>query len=324
MRFELTTSWTRTTRASQATLRPDAGRKLALLQGLLQPPFSARLSFWVFHAMYFSMRTKWVFSLGLTSLLLIVLVACTTAPITGRKQLSLVSESQEMQLGLSEFEKMKSETPISKDPAANELVQRVGRRIAAVASTDLPNAQWEFVVFESKEANAFCLPGGKVGVYTGILPITQDEGGLATVLGHEIAHAAAHHGAERMSDAMAAQTGSQIAGAAAASYDPRLGSLAQVAFPALAQIGVILPFSRKQESEADHIGLVYMARAGYNPEDAVRFWQRFSEHNKSRGGGGGCALLRTHPVDEVRIADLKELVPRARTEAKSIISRPAR
>jgi len=281
------------------------------------------------------MRMKWVFSLGLASAVLVILAACTTAPVTGRKQLSLVSADQETQLGLSEFDKMKKETPISNDPQSNALVQKVGKRIAAVASKDLPGAQWEFVVFESKEANAFCLPGGKVGVYTGILPITKTEEGLATVLGHEIAHAAAHHGAERMSDALAAQTGAQLAGAAASSYNQNLGSLATTAFPALAQVGVILPFSRIQESEADHIGLIYMARAGYDPKAAVDFWQRFAEYNKSQGGGGGIALLRTHPVDEVRIADLKKWLPEAQAAANggsggsstlgsSVISGPAK
>ena len=273
-----------------------------------------------------------MFSLGGASLFLLILIACTTAPVTGRKQLSLVSSSQEMQLGLSEFEKLKQETPISKDPQANALVQKVGKRIAAVASKDLPDAKWEFVVFESKEANAFCLPGGKVGVYTGILPITKTEEGLATVLGHEIAHAAAHHGAERMSDALAAQAGSELAGAAASSYNQNLGSLAATAFPALAQVGILLPFSRKQESEADHIGVIYMARAGYDPQAAVEFWQRFSEYNKAQGGGGGIALLRTHPVDEVRIADLKKWLPEAQAQAtgtgktlgSSVISGPAR
>src|SRR6516164_7009955 len=130
---------------------------------------------------------------------------CDTVPVTGRKQLNLMSSSEEMQLGLTSFEQLKKTTPISHDPAANALVQKVGKRIAAVATPDMPNAQWEFVVFESKEANAFCLPGGKVGVYTGILPITKDESGLATVLGHEVAHAVAHHGAERMSSALLEQ-----------------------------------------------------------------------------------------------------------------------
>jgi len=143
-----------------------------------------------------------------------VLVGCTTAPITGRRQLNFIGVGQEMQLGVSEFQKLKQTTPISRDPAANEMVQRVGRKIAAAAGADLPEAQWEFVVFEDKQPNAFCLPGGKVGVFTGILPITKDEAGLATVIGHEVGHASARHGGERMSHALAAQTGGQLLGVA--------------------------------------------------------------------------------------------------------------
>ena len=136
------------------------------------------------------------------------LLGCRTVPETGRRQLNFMSSGQEMQLGLTSFEKMKKETPINKDPALNAQVQRVGRRIAAVAP--LPDAQWEFVVFDSKEVNAFCLPGGKVGIYTGILPITKDDLGLATVIGHEVAHAVARHGGERMSEATLLQTGGQV------------------------------------------------------------------------------------------------------------------
>lgn len=239
------------------------------------------------------------------------LASCSTVPETGRRQLNLVSADQEMQLGLTSFEKLKQETPVSRDRAANELLQKVGRRIAAVA--ELPNAQWEFVVFESKEANAFCLPGGKVGVYTGILPITQDEAGLATVIGHEVAHAVAHHGGERMSQAMVLQTGGQILGAGLSHADPRAQTAALIAYGLGSQVGYELPHSRKQESEADHIGLLYMARAGYNPEAAVGFWERFAQHN--RGSSGNVpAFLRTHPVDEVRIQQLKEWMPAARKE----------
>src|SRR5215475_16202894 len=143
----------------------------------------------------------------------LLLAACTTVPVTGRHELNLVSFSQEMELGLSSFDQIKKETPVSHDPAANAMVQRVGTRLAAVAGKDLPNAQWEFVVFDSQEANAFCLPGGKVGVYTGLLPIAKDDAGLATVLGHEIGHAVAHHGASRMSTAMVTQGLGQGAGA---------------------------------------------------------------------------------------------------------------
>src|SRR3954468_2435713 len=148
----------------------------------------------------------WVLMVGILGFL----AACSTTPITGRRQLSLVSAGQEAQLGLTEFEKMKKETPISRDPAANALLQKVGKRVAAAAAKDLPDAQWEFVVFDSKEANAFCLPGGKVGVYTGLLGVANDEASLATVIGHEVAHAALHHGSERMSEAMLMQTGGQV------------------------------------------------------------------------------------------------------------------
>src|ERR1041384_5959479 len=144
---------------------------------------------------------------GVLGLMMACFSSCTTVPETGRHQVNLISSSEEMQLGLTSFEKMKQDVAVSKDAAANALVQKVGKRIAVVAP--LPNAQWEFVVFESKEANAFCLPGGKVGVYTGIPPITKEEAGLATVLGHEIGHAVAHHGAERISEALALQLGGQ-------------------------------------------------------------------------------------------------------------------
>ena len=232
-----------------------------------------------------------------------------------------------MQLGITAFEEMKKETPVSRNPELNALVDRVGRRIAAAASEDLPEAQWEFVLFEDEQANAFCLPGGKIGVFTGILPITQNEAGLAAVLGHEVAHASAHHGAERMSQALAAQTGQQFVGAAFSAADPMVQQLAALAYPVVAQVGVMLPYGRKQELEADHIGLIYMARAGYDPEEAIRFWERFSKFNEGRGGGGP-AFLRTHPVDTDRIQQLRELMPKAKAEMQTpgnqVISSPAR
>ncbi len=238
---------------------------------------------------------------------------CTTVPVTGRSQLNLMSPGEEMQLGLTSFEQLKKETPISKDAAANALVQKAGKRIAAIAQPDMPKAQWEFVVFENKEANAFCLPGGKVGVYTGILPITKDESGMATVLGHEIAHAVARHGGERMSEAMLMQTGGQILGATLSSTDPRTQAAASVAYGVTTTLGRQLPHSRRQESEADEIGLIYMARAGYDPEAAIGFWQRFAAYSQQQGGGVP-AFLRTHPTDETRIQQLKALMPRAKAE----------
>lgn len=241
---------------------------------------------------------------------LLLLSGCLTVPETGRRQVMLISSSQEMQLGLSAFQQMKKETPVSRDPAVNAMVQRVGRRIAAVA--ELPGAQWEFVVFDSKQANAFCLPGGKVGIYTGILPITKDEAGLATVIGHEIAHAVARHGAERVSEGILLQTGGGLLGASLSSADPRTQVLVMTAYGIGAKVGRELPHSRGQESEADHIGLIYMARAGYDPEAAVGFWQRFADHSRSQGGGGTPAFLRTHPLDTVRIQQIQQWLPEAK------------
>ncbi len=238
-------------------------------------------------------------------------VGCATVPETGRKQFNLISAQQEMQLGYSAFEQMKQEVPVSRDPEANALVNRVGQRISAVA--DLPNAQWEFVVFESEEANAFCLPGGKVGIYTGILPITKTEAGLATVMGHEVAHAVARHGAERMSEALLIQAGAVGLAVGLGDEDPETLGLAMAAYGAGATLGIALPHSRKHESEADYIGLKYMARAGYDPEEAVAFWERFAAYNKEKGGQG-LWFLRTHPLDETRIQRIRSWVPEARQE----------
>jgi predicted Zn-dependent protease len=243
---------------------------------------------------------------------------CSTVPVTGRSQLNLMSPGEEMKLGLSSFDQIKKETKISKDPAANALLQKVGKRIAAAAGSDLPNAQWEFVLFDSPEANAFCLPGGKVGVYTGILPITKDEAGLATVIGHEVAHAVARHGAERMSEAMVMQTGGALLGVGmqVAETDPRWQAAAVVAFGLGTQVGRQLPHSRKQESEADQIGLIYMARAGYRPEVAVDFWRRFAAFNQQQGGAATPAFLRTHPTDAARIQQIQKWLPQAQAEFK--------
>jgi predicted Zn-dependent protease len=242
----------------------------------------------------------------------LLLAGCQTVPETGRSQLNLVSADEEMKLGVTEFQQTKENTPISKDVQANALVQRAGQRIAAVAN--LPNAQWEFVVFESPEANAWCLPGGKVGVYTGILPITKDEAGLATVIGHEVAHATAHHGAARMSEQMVAQAGGSVVGELVSGKSAQTQALVGQAYGVASQVGVLLPFSRKQESEADYIGLLYMARAGYDPAAAVAFWERFAEYNRQNGGSQGLSFLRTHPLDEQRIQSLKDELPKATAE----------
>jgi metalloendopeptidase OMA1, mitochondrial len=180
----------------------------------------------------------------------------------------------------------------------------------------LPGAQWEFVLFDSKEANAFCLPGGKVGVYTGILPVTLNEAGLATVIGHEVSHAVARHGAERVTDAWMLETGGSLleAGLSASKTDPKWQGALVTAYGVVGTVGVELPFSRAHESEADHIGLIYMARAGYPPEEAVKFWQRFADFNHQSGGGSTPAFLRTHPLDETRIKQLQSWMPEAKSQ----------
>ena len=258
---------------------------------------------------------KWTLVACSTAL---VVVACSTVPVTGRQQVNLLSPGEEAQLGLTSFSQMKKDQKISADAATTAMLLRVGKRIAAVAGPDMPNAQWEFVLFDSKEANAFCLPGGKVGVYAGILPITKDETGLAVVLGHEIAHAVARHGGERMTKAMGLQLGGQLLGA----YANTKGVSAQnlqllnTAYGVGSQVGVALPHDRAQESEADRIGLTYMARAGYQPEAAVDFWKRFSDFTRTSGGAGTPWFLRTHPIDDVRIRQIQEWLPEARAQFK--------
>ncbi len=242
---------------------------------------------------------------------------CTTVPETGRSQLRLISTEQEVQLGLSEFDKLKESTPLSRDRRQSALLERVGQRIAAVAP--LPDARWEFVLFDkADEANAFCLPGGKVGVYTGILDVTESEAGLAAVVGHEVAHAVARHGAERISQQLVVQVGGQLVDVAAAAYSPEWRGAILGAYGIGSQLGVLLPYSRTQELEADHLGLLYMARAGYDPREAIGFWTRFQRYQEAQGRGGGIEFLRTHPLDETRIRALEARMGRALEEYERV------
>lgn len=248
-------------------------------------------------------------SRGLMLGLALLAAGCVTEPVTGRKQFMVTGASQEISLGLSAFESLKKETPISKNAAQQALLEKVGRRIAAVA--EMPNAQWEFVLFESPQANAFCLPGGKVGVYTGILPITKDESGLATVIGHEVAHALARHGGERMSVAKGIELAGILGGTAMSQSE--YGPYFQQLYAPVSQVGVALPHSRTQESSADEIGLILMARAGYDPKQAVGFWERFATYNQAAGSQTPW-FLRTHPLDQQRIAKIQQLLPKAQAE----------
>jgi predicted Zn-dependent protease len=242
-------------------------------------------------------------------LLALGLAACYTNPETGRRALILFSPSEEAALGLQAFTEIKKETPISSNPEQNAQIQRVGERISSVV--ELPHAQWEFVVFKDDETpNAFCLPGGKVGIYTGILPITEDDNGLAVVMGHEVAHAVARHGGERMSEQLVIALGGVGLAVALREKPKETQALALVAYGVTTTVGRILPHSRRQELEADYMGLKFMARAGYDPQGAVTFWTRFKAYSDKRGGKPP-EFLSTHPLDARRIRELQKHMPEA-------------
>lgn len=240
-------------------------------------------------------------------LIFLLLSACATAPYTHRKQLILIDRKTELALGLQTYEQILKKAKLCKDPQIVNMVNRVGWRIArATGRTDLA---WEFKVIDApKTANAFCLPGGKVFVYTGILKYTRDETGLATVLGHEIAHAIARHGAERLSMLLLTQVGESALAAALKEDTPSRFNAFLIAYGLGTQLGVILPYSRRQEYEADHIGLILMAKAGYDPHGAIAFWERMLKREK---GAKIPEFLSDHPADEKRIRALKSLLPEA-------------
>jgi len=247
------------------------------------------------------------------------LAACATAPETGRSQLLLINPAQEAEMGFHAFQEMKREEPIVRGGGQTERLRKVGQRIAAVAK--VPHAQWEFVLFKDDDnVNAFALPGGKVGVFTGILPITENDAGLATVIAHEIAHVVARHGAERMSQSALIQVGGSVLSAALGTDGGVSRDIAMQAYKIGTTVGVALPYSRTQEAEADHLGLLYMARAGYDPRQAIAFWQRFAEYGRKRGGGPP-EFLSTHPLDESRIVALERLLPEALQEYERARSR---
>jgi metalloendopeptidase OMA1, mitochondrial len=245
----------------------------------------------------------------LSFILLIVAVltlgtGCRSAPITGRKQMLLIPETQEVSMGLTAFNDVAEKEPLSQNAQYNELVQRVGQRIAAVAGR--PDYKWEFKVIASEQQNAFCLPGGKVAVYEGIIPVCATEAGLAVVMSHEIAHALARHGGERMSQNMAVDGVKQAVSYVMQNQEATRKEIVMQAYGLGSQYGVLLPYSRKHESEADHIGLMMMSRAGYDPREAPRFWQRFGQVKQ---GEKQMEFLSTHPSDARRAADLANLVP---------------
>ncbi|MEO5667061.1 MAG: M48 family metallopeptidase [Bdellovibrionota bacterium] len=231
----------------------------------------------------------------------LLLSSCVSLPGSDKKAFIVVSKDQEAAMGLQAFNEIKAKEKISTDPRLNAILQRVGKRIAAV--TPVKDYKWEFVLIESKEMNAFCLPGGKVAFYTGILPVLENEAAMAIVMGHEISHAVLRHGAQRISQAMALQGGLAVLDAAVLKDSQHRG-LIMAGLGMGAQVGVLLPFSRAHESEADETGIRYAAAAGYDPAEGPRFWTRFS---KITEGGAPPAFLSTHPSSASRIERLKEL-----------------
>ncbi|PWU17212.1 MAG: peptidase M48 family protein [Candidatus Rokuibacteriota bacterium] len=239
---------------------------------------------------------------SVVALVIAAVAGCETVPITGRSQLNMVSPAQEVQMGTEAYAEILKNAKLSTDPAANELVKRVGTRIAsATGRSELP---WEFkVIDDPKTVNAFALPGGKVAVYTGILPVTRDDAGLAVVLGHEVSHVMARHSAERMTEQMGVELVARGLGAVVGDQQ-----LTQLGANLLAN-AVLLPWGRKQESEADHLGLVYMAKAGYDPRTARDFWVRMAD--ASKGQSRPPEFLSTHPSDETRIRQIESWLPEA-------------
>ena len=232
---------------------------------------------------------------------------CRSTPITGRRQLLMIPETEEINMGLTAFQQtLASETQSSND-RWTRMVQRVGNRIAQVA--DRPDYQWEFQLIESPQMNAFALPGGKVAIYEGILPICQNEAGLAVVMSHEIGHAIARHGGERISQEMFVSGVGKVVDWATQHRTAIARQRASRAFGLVSKYGVVLPYSRKHESEADHMGMILMARAGYDPREAPRFWGRFAEAQSS--GDKPIEFLSTHPADTRRAEDLQSLLPEA-------------
>jgi len=251
---------------------------------------------------------------GLVLTVCVMLSGCVTAPITGRSQLILVGDSQMTAMGSQAFQEVLSQEKKVEDPAVQQRVATVGSRIARAAEEHMASLgqpiafQWEFVALDNDEVvNAWCLPGGKVAVYSGLLKLTLTDDELAVVVSHEIAHAVARHGNERMSQGLLVELGGMALDAALAQRPDQTRSLFMKVFGVTANLGFLLPYSRQQEYEADHIGLILMARAGYDPESAVSFWEKLS----AEGGPRVPEFLSTHPAPEHRIEAIRALIPEA-------------
>lgn len=247
----------------------------------------------------------------------LLLYSCATVPVTGRSRLDLVSDSTMLSLSYQEYDEFLKKHELSNDTEKVQRVRRVGKRIQQSVeeyfagqnlSGELEGYQWEFNLVEDEQINALAMPGGKVVVYTGLLPVAENETGLAVVMGHEIAHAVAKHSNERMSQMLVTELAGASLAAALHTQPGTTRQLAMAAFGAGATVGFLLPYSRVQETEADKLGLIFMAMAGYDPRQALDFWKRMSEKKE---GKGAPEFLSTHPTDETRIKNIEEMMPQA-------------
>ena len=248
-------------------------------------------------------------------IVLLLLTACTTVPVTGRSQLNLIPGSSMLSMSAQQYGTFLKENKLSQDQQQVATVKRVGARIQGAVERYFTSSglqdylkkyNWEFNLVEDKQVNAWCMPGGKVVVYTGIMPVARDDAGLAVVMGHEIAHAIAEHGNERMSQGLLAQLGGTALSTALATQPDATRQLWMSVYGVGAQYGALMPYGRMQESEADHLGLVFMTMAGYDPNAAVGFWERMAAQ---KGGKSPPEFLSTHPADATRIANIKRLIP---------------
>jgi len=253
----------------------------------------------------------------LSALVLVTLNSCSTVPVTGRQQLNLISSSEMMSMSYQQYGQFLSEHKLSDNQQQVAMVKRCGERIQKAVeqyfaqnnmSDHLDGYKWEFNLVDDPQVNAWCMPGGKVVVYTGLLPVAQDENGLAVVMGHEIAHAVAEHGNERMSQQMLQQLGGTALAVAMQNKPQETQQLWMTVYGVGTQVGAMLPYSRLHESEADRLGLIFMAMAGYDPNGAVEFWQRMAAKKE---GQAPPELLSTHPSDQTRIRKIKEHLPEA-------------
>lgn len=236
----------------------------------------------------------------------LVILGCAKVPYTEREQLMILSLREESEIGEKTFEQVKKGSRLNTDPFQNDLIKKVGLKIAGAAAR--PDFQWEFILIDTPQVNAFALPGGKVAFYTGILPFCRDEIGVAVVMGHEVAHVLARHGAERLSQQQILAVGQSALLAALYGQSPAAREAVGAAYGFGSTVALTLPFSRKHESEADEIGLILMAKAGYDPHAAVDFWKRMSEQKK---GPAMPDFLSTHPSDRRRIEKIESFLPKA-------------